>query len=291
MNFVLMLIPFIFKLMVSFGGWDEFVNLPEQPEPDSVQFGGSEESFTNFDRSESQLAGGFQSEGSRAKDDPDDPDDPSKKAVALLFLIYAITFAFMIIGPLIFACTYHAKVTKKRGAFPNQVPDDSNLNSGDFKAPFFDCTNDVPTCCHATFCLSCRAGDTYKTAGVGSFWGVVWMLVLFHFIGIVVASLIIAVSGVVIRDLEYLITCLLTGLFFSGKRRELRKKLGGSENTSFCNDFLLWGFCACCTVAQEARAVDAAMNQKVECCCRLRSAGLGQPLVGAGVGLAAPTAH
>ena len=47
-------------------------------------------------------------------------------------------------------------------------------------------------------------------------------------------------------------------------------------------DVLLFAFCTCCVIAQEAREVDAAMGVKVECCCQLKTTSQpdAQPLVG-----------
>merc|ERR1719291_333918 len=77
------------------------------------------------------------------------------------------------------------------------------------------------------------------------------------------------------------VSCLILGGVCQRYRRKLRTKLGGSEQggPNIVMDALLFGFCTCCVVAQEAREVDAAMGVKVECCCQL-AGGPGQPLDG-----------
>merc|ERR1712228_307227 len=137
-----------------------------------------------------------------------------------------------------------------------------------------------------TFCFMCRTGDTYQAAGVGTFWGVIVLLCLIDLVHIV------ALGFGAPEGFCSLVACLLTGLLFYPKRRQLRAKLGGdSQNISSVSDFFLWSFCACCVVAQEARALDKAMNQKVECCCNLKAWELDQPLfVGQAVVAPVPSA-
>jgi len=182
----------------------------------------------------------------------------------LVFII--IGSILLCLSGLIFACQYKAKVTDSRPPLQGGA---GTLMNGDFRTGPFSCLDDTPTCCHATFCGACRAGDTYQAAGAQQFWTVIGLTMLANIIANGIAS-VVTKNPSNQQNIGRLLGALITGGIFHGYRRQLRTKLGGGENAApVYMDFLLWAFCSCCVIAQEARELDAAMGVRVECCCNL----------------------
>jgi len=67
------------------------------------------------------------------------------------------------------------------------------------------------------------------------------------------------------------IACALRGLYFGAvARKQLREKLGQEVTPAIMGqDCLIWTFCGCCALSQEAMEVDAATNVDVTCPCGL----------------------
>jgi len=173
-----------------------------------------------------------------------------------------------LIPMLIFACVYKSKVVNQWDEYEEgYIWPWSNMNDeGEFNSGVGDCCTDKPTCLHAFFCPACRAGDTFQSAGIATYWSTIGLFVAAEVIGNIIATLVLN---------KYpnatfcgpLTTALLLGVLFQGKRRELRDKLGGDNENKHCiKDCLCWGFCTCCVIAQEARTLDKAAGVTVECC-------------------------
>jgi len=218
-------------------------------------------------------------------------------SVLFAFLVVvALVYIAGIVGQCVFACQYKAKVTEKRP--PLQGGAAQLSSAGDFATGTFNCFDDMPTCLHACCCMPCRAGDTYQAAGIEQYWTVIGLLLLLAIIGELIGKFIGELIASLTKDtgnlgnLGNLVAGLLVGGVFHRYRRRLRASLGGSEEggPNLVVDFLLFGFCTNCVVAQEARAIDAATGVKVECCCQLTDAAGqpldGQPLIGQPVNVA-----
>jgi len=214
------------------------------------------------------------------------------KAAIGFFIAYLALVVAVLIFQIVWACQYQQKVTAQRGQLREGLQQCDQLN-GDFSVGVFSCLDDTSYCCHAMFCLPCRAGDTYQAAGIGFYWNIVGLYFLAHFCG----SLVVLVLGF-IQQLIYsntntvvpmpgrqFVSGLVVGAFFYQKRREMRAKLGGDNlRVPWLQDLVLWGCCTCCVVAQEARAIDKAMGVRVDCCCQMTGGeSMFQPIVGQGV--------
>jgi len=186
-------------------------------------------------------------------------------------LVIIVVFGCLSCGVgLIFACQYKTKVVDRRPPLPGEA---GQLAGGDFRSGPFSCFDDTPTCCHATFCGACRAGDTFQTAGLQQFWTVIGLFFLCSLVGNIVAKAVTS-DPAQAQNLSSTISAVCMGGIFHGYRRQLRTRLGGNENAQpIWMDFLLYSCCLCCAIAQEARELDAAMGVKVECCCNLQSVG------------------
>jgi len=151
-------------------------------------------------------------------------------------------------------------------------------DEGDFKSDICECGTDKNTCLHAWCCLWCRAGDTYQASSKDfSYWKVIGFFMLSEFCGSLVANGPLSFEASP-KALQYQKICgalVRVGIlcfFFVPKRRELRDKLGGdNEVVPEYKDWLLYAFCTCCVVSQEARELDRAMGVDVKCCCNLNA--------------------
>jgi len=189
------------------------------------------------------------------------------------------------VGGIVFAYQYKTTVTDMRPPLQDGAGAGQLNRGGDFKSDLCSCFDDNPTCLHSLFCQWCRAADTYQAAGVEQYWTVIGLGVLTPFIGnaitVLFRLLLYGTVGKGLRGMAAMLNCLILGCIFYRYRRKLRTKLGVSEEDQpgLFIDILLFGFCSCCVVAQEARAFDAATGVKVECCCQLTSEA-GQPFAG-----------
>lgn len=208
--------------------------------------------------------------------------------LAIIFFACVGAIITSTVASIVFACMYKSKVVDERGTWqPSNV-----LSNGDFRKGTFSCFDDTQICLHACCCPSCRAGDTYQTIGDTPYWTVIAMFTAAqiggHLIGELVTYLLQSAApddspawdpqqkG---QNVGNLAAALITGALFTSHRRKLRELLGGSKDDPSCfMDFVCYSFCTSCVIAQEAWDVDDAMQQTVECCCKLESKD--QPLVG-----------
>jgi len=217
------------------------------------------------------------------------------ESILLFLLLVGLCIVLAIVGQLVFACAYEAKVVKQRARLPEEGVQCARPN-GDFNYELRSCFDDAPICLHALFCPACRAGDTYAAAGVSSYREVIALYVVAHVVGQMVGGFLRDILGPGARDssspgrqLPHIVTSILVGLLFYNKRRELRRKIGGSdEAASWFTDFVFWGLFGCCVISQEARSLDAIMGVRVECCCNLVCNAARDPLVGNPVVAAVP---
>lgn len=176
--------------------------------------------------------------------------------IACLIILLALTITCI---PCVFACIYKAKVVDRRQPFPT-LPLPNVWYFGDFRFRLFDCFADMSTCCHAFWCMECRAADTHHAAGTVKF-----VTIILWFVACSLGGAIVGSSTGTGR----LCTGLVTAAVMTSQRKKLREKLGIAPGDS-CKDFMAWWWCSPCIVAQEAREVDLATGTKVHCCCNLQ---------------------
>jgi len=184
------------------------------------------------------------------------------------------------VAQLIFMCQYKSSVTNRRPPLQPGAGAAQLNESGNFATGLGNCFDDFPTCLHACFCMACRAGDTYQSAGIITYWHVIalfWVIAMVQYGWLLLKMVWPEELAWIPFDPSLLLMCCIFYRF----RRALRVKLGKKKavQPNIFIDVLLYALCTCCVVAQEARAYDAATGVKVECCCKLTDAA-GQPLYG-----------
>lgn len=119
------------------------------------------------------------------------------------------------------------------------------LNS--FKYHPFDCFSRPDISLWVCFCPAIRWADNISTMGIlRSFW-----LAFAVSLGFVMVT----------SETQDLVAWIVLSVIGAGFRRELRLKFQMQRNEmSFIMDFLLYCFCGCCAITQEARQVEEAMR-------------------------------
>lgn len=150
-----------------------------------------------------------------------------------MILFRLVTWILTLIIWLVFAFIYKNRVVDKIPI----IQSFQGASFGTFKIGYFDCCNDVNLCLHSWCCLSVRAAHTLHIAGLANYW-----LALFL----------------------YSCFCCCTGPIC---RLQLQQKAG---MTTTCGmNIIMWIFCPCCVVGQEAYEVDDVSKANVACCCKL----------------------
>lgn len=183
-------------------------------------------------------------------DDIEVPIPPELELGLQQAFLQLLNVAFTV-ASIIFACVYKSRVVDMK---PRLDPTASSGTSTTVlsKHGLFDCCGDANICLHAWFCFKVRVADTYASANIMGFWMTFWLA----------------------------LCCPMAFIFciMPMKRGQLRGRLGGSDNCT-CGDFCKAVFCPCCTVVQDARAVDDALGVQTRCCCTLDKKEDRQPLV------------
>merc|ERR1712232_599174 len=134
------------------------------------------------------------------------------------------------------------------------VAPQSGETKDDFDTGVFACLNDLSKpapCLYATFCLPIRTAHTYAAAGLVSYW--------FYLLAYLLLSMIPFGS------------CCVIGALRTWFRVQLKQKMGITPH--YATDILLSTCCCWFTAAQEAKAVDSALEVDVECCFQLKRRG------------------
>lgn len=190
----------------------------------------------------------------------------------LVFIVIGVVTWW--IAEVVYACMYKSKVTDQRPKGEYQGGID---NGGEFERGLCDCFSDCDVCMHGWCCPWCTAGDTYEGSDTMGYWTVIGIFLVAQVASSLASGGIynLAVSqGATPEEahnysnLGGFVCCLIVGLAFATKRKELREKLGGNDG-NFLVDCLIWGFCSECAICQEARSLNAAQQAKVTCCCNL----------------------
>lgn len=172
--------------------------------------------------------------------------DPSRSmAVRVGNMFWYIAFAF--IGAIIYV---KMKVGVEEGTITKEdVDHDAAKFKGDWRFGIFGCFENWKVCLLTTCCCAIRWGDTLRMAGFLSFWAGFGLFVCLRGLDFFVPAL--GGIGIVIFGVHY--------------RQRLRSKFDipsswGEPGScgSYCLDCLLWCFCACCAIIQEAREVEEA---------------------------------
>jgi len=207
-------------------------------------------------------------------------------------MAYAGALAGILIPILIWvfvAMQYKREVTDKRPAtFPqvSDLPPDLSLASmPDFKYGLCACKEDRQYCWHGWCLEGIRTGDSYKAAGVGSFWGVLgaflitWLVAQVLGLAVQVALYEAMRDSVhnerlqrqnVIGNFGWYVANFFLAAYLASLRQKLRSKLGDPQpGGKYCQDLMFWWWCSCCVSIQEARQVDEATGTRVACCFQL----------------------
>mmetsp|Transcript_32878 Transcript_32878/g.60168 ORF Transcript_32878/g.60168 Transcript_32878/m.60168 type:complete len:450 (+) Transcript_32878:91-1440(+) len=231
------------------------------------------------------------------------------------WLLYYGSFFF-------FAFVYQQGITKGRPAWQNREGA-RRSEMDDFRTAPFGCFENCDYCLYGFFCGLCRYADTVSAVGLYRYWPFfsVFMLQGFLFTrvyeffnwqiqdaisravyeGDAVADpedidqaldqvfhhfnkqmQIIYASAVALMPLIIAYNVLLT-CFFIINRMKMRRAIGLNPSCMLC-DCLMWWFCGCCAIIQEAREIDSETGTRVTCCCHVHvDSTTTAPLVGAAV--------
>jgi len=156
-----------------------------------------------------------------------------------------------------------------------------------------DCCSDLNLCLHSVCCTSVRTADTFQTAGVSGYWGVLFVFgiewILYHLFTFGFNMVLIPANPATADQNPgstpgWICSSFLVALYWAKLRSNYRSKFGGEQK--YCSDFLCYWWCFCCSVAQDATLLDKTQGVQVHCCCNLvgglppqGKSGVGQPTV------------
>jgi Cys-rich protein (TIGR01571 family) len=214
--------------------------------------------------------------------------DPASYAGGEWLFMAVVSLVFSIIIPMftwpIYAYLFKSGVTDKRAPFQANSAYLSRLDPGQICA----CFSDIHLCLNGCCCYEALAGDTLQTAGVQSYWFIIFAFYIewcvatilgFIFDYLFVASSIHVSNNDFGIGFAWLIVGGAMAFWLAKMRTEYRIKFGGSPN--FQMDCICYWCCSICSIAADADALGKSQNASVECCCKLNQKSapqVGQPV-------------
>jgi Cys-rich protein (TIGR01571 family) len=166
--------------------------------------------------------------------------------VATYLLLWAIPLLHLVIV-IVFAVCYNSWVVREVGVL-QQRP----MNTlTDFTQGLCSCWGNFHMCLHTVCCLPCRAAHTWNGAQLCEFWPSIFLQCMAGMTGA---------------------PCCVHLCIFTYYRMKLKEKLGIQPNMVL--DCLVSCCCPCCSIAQEAMAIDEELGVAVECCCKVVPTGV-----------------
>lgn len=168
----------------------------------------------------------------------------SNKETAAITLLVVFT---VLVWIALTGASAHLYIRQKRWPepAPGADPEQADLDFRQFSSGIFDCSQDGRSCCWAMLCPCIRWADNMGMVGILGYWVGITL-----FCSIMIMNMFS--GGVVLW--------LVASAVWMSYRQQLRKKFcmdHGSAKT-YLTDCLLYCFCCQCTIAQEARHIEAA---------------------------------
>lgn len=182
------------------------------------------------------------------------PEDDFKKSIADARASFAedwaMTVGLSFLATLITALMYRSCGDSRFAATDGPVDGSCDVNQefSRWSSGTCDCLERPGICCWACFCPCIRWADTSSLVGILGFWVALWL-----FFGLVMLWLV--VGGV--------LAWLFVAMILTSYRQQLKTKFGmeGANGGTVLGDCCLFCWCLPCTIAQEARHVDASAYQ------------------------------
>lgn len=170
-------------------------------------------------------------------------DSPTKMMKDFLHWLF-VTF-FMLTWVVLCAVCAHFYVTQPV-TLPAETKECVPAEFQDWKFGLFECFSSPANCAMAFCCPGIRWAYSVKTMGFTGFWLAFTIFMGMDFLG-----------GKTAESLAWLVLAAIC----TGFRQEMRQKLGFEKVGGFtiCLDFLLYWWCSCCAITQEARQSDEAI--------------------------------
>lgn len=174
------------------------------------------------------------------------PEDSLKRRMIKLFTVALWQGLFMLIVAWFYVtCKNDNGLKEDYWPKDDDIPGDPlDLKGGDFRHGLFHCCDLPGWACLTCFCPGVRWADNMRIIGQFEFATAIFIWFATEFLGVVLGGL-----------LAWLMLTLL-GVRY---RQQIRKTFNMQQaGETLCCDCLSWCFCACCSIVQEARQVEAA---------------------------------
>lgn len=166
----------------------------------------------------------------------------------LIYLLWILLFIGLFVGVFVAIGYFYTSNKQYADVEESLATPEQQESFGDWKFGFCSCLGDLEVCCCACMCPCIRWGETLSLVdGLIIFW--VGFGIYFAFTVLGWAT-------------SVYICWMLLALICTAYRQELRSKfqMKNQGGMTYITDCLLYAFCACCAMSQEARHVEEAFK-------------------------------